>query len=117
MCTDVPVENFVSLLNEVSIQAFSRYVTPKTLPLIREVQEARETRKIAFAEFYGTLMAEFDKDRDTWLKAVRSVPRLSFSYRLHNRLRGRSMQYLRRDRLPVVACEIVRRHGRAQSSP
>jgi len=62
------------------MQAFSRYVTPKTLPLIREVQEARETRKIAFAEFYGTLMAEFDKDRDTWLKAVRYMLLISLGH-------------------------------------
>jgi hypothetical protein len=53
------------------LQAYNRYVTSETLPLIRITQEARETRKIAFAEFYGTLMAEFDNDRETWLKAVR----------------------------------------------
>lgn len=52
-------------------KAFSRYVTPETLPLIRVAKEARETRKMAFAQFYGTLLAEFDKDRETWLKAVR----------------------------------------------
>jgi hypothetical protein len=35
------------------------------------VQEARETRKIAFQGFYAQLLQEFDKDRDVWLKAVR----------------------------------------------
>lgn len=48
-------------------------MTGKTQPLIRQVQEARETRKIAFQGFYAQLLQEFDKDRDVWLKAVRYV--------------------------------------------
>ncbi|KAJ9114202.1 hypothetical protein QFC20_001718 [Naganishia adeliensis] len=52
-------------------KAQNKYVTGKTQPLIRQVQEARETRKIAFQGFYAQLLQEFDKDRDVWLKAVR----------------------------------------------
>ncbi|KAJ9104934.1 hypothetical protein QFC19_003729 [Naganishia cerealis] len=57
-------------------KAFNKYVTPKTQPLIREVQEARETKKTAFQGFYAELLHEFDKERDVWLKAVRILAEL-----------------------------------------
>lgn len=57
----------------VDFQAFARYTTPETLPLIRKVQEVRETRTVAFRNFFRILMAEFDTDREIWLKAVRCV--------------------------------------------
>ncbi|KAJ9117461.1 hypothetical protein QFC22_004311 [Naganishia vaughanmartiniae] len=52
-------------------KAHNKYVTSKTQPLIREVQEARETKKMAFQGFYAQLLQEFDRDRDVWLRAVR----------------------------------------------
>lgn len=54
-----------------SVQTQPRYTVPSTLSLIKDVQEARETKKIAFQEFYGTLMKAFDEGRETWLKVVR----------------------------------------------
>lgn len=52
-------------------KSLARYTTRETQPLIREVQEARETKKVAFGEFYGEMMRAFDQQREMWLKAVR----------------------------------------------
>lgn len=46
-------------------------MTPETKPLAREVQEARETKKMAYQVFYCELLAEFDKYREEWLKVVK----------------------------------------------
>jgi DNA mismatch repair protein MSH6 len=40
------------------------------------MQEARETQSIAKKNFFNKLMAEFDKDREVWLKMVRVVAEL-----------------------------------------
>lgn len=46
------------------------------MPVIREMQEARETQSIAKKNFFHHLMSEFDKDREIWLKMVRVVAEL-----------------------------------------
>lgn len=57
-------------------KAQARYITPYTQPVIREMQEARETQSIAKKSFFRRLLAEFDKDREVWLKMVRIVAEL-----------------------------------------
>ncbi|WVQ80465.1 hypothetical protein IAT38_002570 [Cryptococcus sp. DSM 104549] len=54
----------------------SRYYTPETIPVIRQLQEARETQTAAKKNFFKHLLAEFSKDREAWLKAVRVVAEL-----------------------------------------
>lgn len=44
--------------------------------VIRAFQEAKETENSAKKNFYQRLLAEFDKDRSEWLKAVRIVAEL-----------------------------------------
>jgi DNA mismatch repair protein MSH6 len=58
------------------VKAFNRYASPETVPVIRELQEARETRTQAVRAFIRRLLAEFDNDRDTWLLAVKIVGEL-----------------------------------------
>ncbi|WVF66380.1 hypothetical protein IAT40_001120 [Kwoniella sp. CBS 6097] len=55
---------------------FNRYYAPATLPLIRQVQEARETQSTAKKNFFARLLAEFDKDRTVWLQAVKVISEL-----------------------------------------
>ncbi|WWD22313.1 hypothetical protein CI109_106804 [Kwoniella shandongensis] len=55
---------------------FNRYYTPKTIPVIRRLQEARETLTTAKRNFYKNLLAEFDKDRTEWLKAIKVLAEL-----------------------------------------
>ncbi|ODN76137.1 hypothetical protein L202_06063 [Cryptococcus amylolentus CBS 6039] len=55
---------------------FSRYYTPDSMPVIRQLQEARETQTAARRDFFKNLLAEFSKDREVWLKAVRIVAEL-----------------------------------------
>lgn len=52
-------------------KAFNRYVTPETLPVIREIQEARETQSTAKKGFFRHLLGEFDKERTLWLNTIR----------------------------------------------
>jgi DNA mismatch repair protein MSH6 len=54
-----------------STKAFNRYVTPETLPVIREIQEARETQSTAKKGFFRHLLGEFDKERSLWLNTIR----------------------------------------------
>ncbi|ORY31917.1 muts domain V-domain-containing protein [Naematelia encephala] len=55
---------------------FTRYYTPDTLPVIRRLQEARETLGAAKKNFYKHLLAEFDKDRTEWLRCVKVIAEL-----------------------------------------
>ncbi|OCF44263.1 DNA mismatch repair protein MSH6 [Kwoniella heveanensis CBS 569] len=55
---------------------YHRYYAPTALPLIRQVQEARETQSTAKKNFFGKLLAEFDKDRTVWLQAVKVISEL-----------------------------------------
>ncbi|WWC85565.1 uncharacterized protein L201_000429 [Kwoniella dendrophila CBS 6074] len=59
-----------------STKAVDRYCTPQTIPLIREIQEAKETANATKKDFYKRLLGEFDKDRKVWLKAVRVIAEL-----------------------------------------
>ena len=52
-------------------KAFTRYYTPGTLPVIRQLQEAREIQSAAKRDFFRHLLAEFDKDRKEWLRTVK----------------------------------------------
>ncbi|KLT40648.1 putative mismatch repair-related protein [Cutaneotrichosporon oleaginosum] len=54
----------------------TRYITPQTQPVIREMQEARETEATAKRNFFRKLLAEFDSDRTAWLSMVRVVAEL-----------------------------------------
>lgn len=58
------------------VKAFNRWASPETAPVIRELQEARETRTQVARAFIRRLLAEFDSDRDTWLLAVKIVGEL-----------------------------------------
>lgn len=55
----------------IFIKAYRRYYTPKTIPVIRELQEARETQATAKKNFFKHLLGEFDKDRTQWLQTVK----------------------------------------------
>lgn len=57
-------------------QSHNRYYTPETIPVIRQIQEARETQAAAKKNFFKHLMEEFSKDRETWLTTVRVVAEL-----------------------------------------
>ncbi|EJT46755.1 DNA mismatch repair-related protein [Trichosporon asahii var. asahii CBS 2479] len=59
-----------------SLKQVARYITPVTQPLIRLMQEARETQSIAKKNFFRHLLSEFDKDRDVWLKMVKVIAEL-----------------------------------------
>ncbi|GMK58904.1 hypothetical protein CspeluHIS016_0603460 [Cutaneotrichosporon spelunceum] len=54
----------------------ARYITPQTQPLIREMQEARETQASAKKNFFRKLLSEFDNDRIAWLSMVRVIAEL-----------------------------------------
>ncbi|TXT07396.1 hypothetical protein VHUM_03116 [Vanrija humicola] len=57
-------------------KSYARWYTPETMPVIRELQEARETQSTAKREFFKRLLAEFDKDRLIWLKMIRIIAEL-----------------------------------------
>ena len=60
-----------SLCTDILPQAYNRFYTPESTPLIRELQEAREVQSTAKRNFFRHLLAEFDKDRREWLGAVK----------------------------------------------
>jgi DNA mismatch repair protein MSH6 len=60
----------------LTLQKQTRYITPQTQPVIREMQEARETQATAKKNFFRKLLAEFDRDRTVWLSMVRVVAEL-----------------------------------------
>ena len=53
------------------MQKYERYYIPETIPVIRQLQEARERQTAARRFFFLHLLEEFDKDRQTWLQAVK----------------------------------------------
>lgn len=55
------------------VQKHERYYTPDTTPVIRQLQEARERQSATKRFFFLRLLEEFDKDRTTWLQAVKSA--------------------------------------------
>ncbi|KAK8845368.1 hypothetical protein IAR55_006081 [Kwoniella newhampshirensis] len=59
-----------------STKDYHRYYTPKTIPVIRRLQEARETQTTAKRSFFKNLLYEFDQDRAVWLKAIRVLAEL-----------------------------------------
>jgi len=52
-------------------QKFTRYASSVSREKVRTYQEAKETESASKKSFYRRLLAEFDKDRTEWLKAVR----------------------------------------------
>ena len=63
-------------------QAAARWHVPEIAPLIRQLKEARENRNTAMKNFKLRVFAEFDKDRDVWLRAVRTVAELDCLFSL-----------------------------------
>ena len=59
-----------------STKAVARYTSPEILPLIRSLQEARETRGGTVKAFIKRLFGEFDNDRVVWLRAVKAIAEL-----------------------------------------
>ncbi|KAH8113753.1 DNA mismatch repair protein Msh6 [Phellopilus nigrolimitatus] len=57
-------------------KAASRWHVPELAQSIRTLKEARERRNSAIKNFKFRLYAEFDKDRDVWLRTVRTVAEL-----------------------------------------
>lgn len=49
---------------------------------IRQLKEARENRNTAMKEFKFRVYTEFDKDRDVWLRAVRTFAELDCLFSL-----------------------------------
>lgn len=64
------------------LQAYARWVVPELGQSIRKLKEAREERNTAIKEFKFRLFAEFDKDRDVWLRAVRVLAELDCLFSL-----------------------------------
>ena len=50
--------------------------------MIRQIKEAKENRNTAIKEFKFRVFAEFDKDRDVWLRAVRTLAELDCLFSL-----------------------------------
>lgn len=76
------VDSFPNTHRSTSSQAFSRWVVPDLSATIRELKEARETRNGVVKEFRCRLFAEFDRDRDIWLRAVRALAELDCLFSL-----------------------------------
>ncbi len=63
-------------------QAYSRWNVPGLSGTIRKLKEARETRSGVIKDFRFRLFAEFDHDRDIWLRAVRALAELDCLFSL-----------------------------------
>lgn len=63
-------------------QAVARWTVPDLSRKIRDLKEARETRNAAIKNFKLRVFAEFDKDRDVWLRAVRTLAELDCLFSL-----------------------------------
>lgn len=60
----------------------ARWTVPDLSRKIRDLKEARETRNAAIKNFKLRVFAEFDKDRDVWLRAVRTLAELDCLFSL-----------------------------------
>jgi DNA mismatch repair protein MSH6 len=58
------------------LQAITRYTVPALASVIRSLKEARETRTGIVRDFKLRVFAEFDADRDVWLRAVKVTAEL-----------------------------------------
>ncbi|KAG0331996.1 DNA mismatch repair protein msh6 [Podila humilis] len=56
-----------------STSSLSRYYTPKLREIIKELQEARETKTSIMKELQSRLYAKFDENYKDWLKAVKII--------------------------------------------
>ncbi|ORX33553.1 muts domain V-domain-containing protein [Kockovaella imperatae] len=63
-------------IKQSGTQKVSRYYSEDLKRLVRELLEAQEKLSTAKQGFYGRLMAEFDQDRDLWLKAIKLLAEL-----------------------------------------
>jgi DNA mismatch repair protein MSH6 len=63
-------------------QAFARWSVPELASTIRNLKEARETRNGVIKDFRLRLYAEFDADRDVWLRAIRVIAELDCLFSL-----------------------------------
>ncbi|KAG8907125.1 DNA mismatch repair protein msh6 [Tulasnella sp. 403] len=63
-------------------KAVTRWSVPELNGMIRRYKEAQETRNAAIRSFKSTLYAQFDEDRDVWLKAVRVTAELDCLFSL-----------------------------------
>ncbi|KAF8609778.1 DNA mismatch repair protein Msh6 [Ceratobasidium sp. AG-I] len=57
-------------------KAITRYTVPDLAVTIRSLKEARETRTGIVRDFKLRVFAEFDTDRDVWLRAVKTTAEL-----------------------------------------
>ncbi|THH03935.1 hypothetical protein EW145_g5888 [Phellinidium pouzarii] len=73
---------FFCFLKTSHPQAASRWHVPELAQSIRLLKEAREKRSSAIKDFRFRLFAEFDKDRDVWLRAVRTFAELDCLFSL-----------------------------------
>ncbi|KAI5122644.1 hypothetical protein M0805_008727 [Coniferiporia weirii] len=63
-------------------KAASRWIVPKLAQSIRLLKETRENRNSAVKNFKFRVYAEFDKDRDVWLRAIRTLAELDCLFSL-----------------------------------
>ncbi|KAG8987176.1 DNA mismatch repair protein msh6, partial [Tulasnella sp. 427] len=63
-------------------KAVTRYQVPELQSTIRSYKEAQETRNAAIRNFKAKLYADFDADRDVWLRAVRAMAELDCLFSL-----------------------------------
>ncbi|KAF8342825.1 uncharacterized protein EI90DRAFT_2902817 [Cantharellus anzutake] len=65
-----------------STKNFTRWIIPELVPMIRQLKEARETRKSVISDFKLRLYAAFDDERTVWLQAVKVMAELDCLFSL-----------------------------------
>jgi DNA mismatch repair protein MSH6 len=63
-------------------QTKTRWVVPEMVSTIRQLKEARETRKTVIRDFKLRLYAEFDSERSVWLRTVKVMAELDCLFSL-----------------------------------
>jgi DNA mismatch repair protein MSH6 len=71
-----------SVSDLLSGQAVTRYVVPELAKDIRSLKEARETRTGVVKDFKLRVFAEFDADREVWLRAIKTIAELDCLFSL-----------------------------------
>ncbi|KAL5499193.1 MSH6 [Sanghuangporus vaninii] len=69
-------------IRQSKTKAVARWQVPDLAQPIRQLKEARENRNAAIKNFKLRVFAEFDKDRDNWLRAVRTLAELDCLFSL-----------------------------------
>ncbi|EJC97743.1 DNA mismatch repair protein Msh6 [Fomitiporia mediterranea MF3/22] len=69
-------------IRQSKTKAVCRWQVPDLAQAIRQLKEERERRTAAIKDFKFRVFAEFDKDRDVWLRAIRTLAELDCLFSL-----------------------------------